>query len=171
VTSLAELLLIFVPMLVEARRAAANERAQLARGGVEPPGDVYAAMRVAYPTLFLAMILEGVLRGGPSRPWFAAGLVCFAAAKALKWWAILTLGRFWTFRVIVVPGTTLVARGPYRLMKHPNYFGVAGELAGVGLMTGALISAPISVAAFGWLIVMRIKVEEAALANGAGSRV
>ena len=26
--------------------------------------------------------------------------------KALKWWAILTLGPYWTFRVLVVPGST-----------------------------------------------------------------
>ena len=55
------------------------------------------------------------------------------AAKALKWWAILTLGRFWTFRVIVVPGATLVAGGPYRWLRHPNYVGVIGELVGVGV--------------------------------------
>ena len=40
--TIALLAIVFVPMLVEARRAARNERAQRARGGVEPPGDVYA---------------------------------------------------------------------------------------------------------------------------------
>jgi hypothetical protein len=33
-------LLVFVPMLVEARRSARNERAQRARGGIEPRDDV-----------------------------------------------------------------------------------------------------------------------------------
>src|SRR5207244_13535851 len=49
-------------MLVEARRAAANERAQRARGGVEPSGDVYGLMQVAYPASFLLMLAEGVWR-------------------------------------------------------------------------------------------------------------
>jgi len=57
--SLALALVIFGTMLVEARRAAVNERAQLRRGGIEPPDDVYRMMRVAYPACFLAMLAEG----------------------------------------------------------------------------------------------------------------
>ena len=49
-------------MLVEARRAAANERAQRARGGIEPKHDVYPFMQIAYPGVFLAMIGEGLFR-------------------------------------------------------------------------------------------------------------
>ena len=56
-------LLIFVPMLVEAARARRNERAQKARGGLEPPDDVYAIMRIAYPAAFLAMLAEGAAHG------------------------------------------------------------------------------------------------------------
>ena len=118
------LAIVFAPMLVEARRAAANERAQLARGGVEAGGDVYQLMRVAYPGAFLLMVVEGAVRGGPSRGWFLVGLVLFLAAKGLKWSAILALGRSWTFRVITVPRGPLVTNGPYRLFRHPNYVGV-----------------------------------------------
>src|SRR5262245_30420538 len=111
-------------MLVEAQRAARHERAQRARGGVEPTDDVHNAMRIAYPALFAAMIAERALRGSPGPAWIAAGLACFILAKGIKWWAILTLGPAWTFRVIVVPGTPLVGRGPYRFLRHPNYVGV-----------------------------------------------
>jgi len=44
---LALLLVVFGTMLIEARRAAANERVQRARGGIEPRHDVYAFMQVA----------------------------------------------------------------------------------------------------------------------------
>ena len=91
-------------MLVEARRASRNERAQRARGGLEPSGDVYRIMQVAYPGAFLAMIVEGAIRGTPPTAVFVAGVMLFVAAKALKWWAIHALGPCWTFRVIVVPG-------------------------------------------------------------------
>src|SRR5262250_2549723 len=87
---------IFGSMLVEARRAARNERAQRARGGVEPRGDVYPVMRVAYPAAFLVMLAEGAWRGGASPFYLAAGAAVFVLAKALKWWAILSLGSFWT---------------------------------------------------------------------------
>jgi methyltransferase len=167
-TALAVLIVVFSPMAVEATLAASNERTQRARGGIEPPGDVYKMMRVAYPAAFLAMIAEGFVRGAPSAPVLTAGIVLFAAAKALKWWAILTLGPFWTFRVIVVPGTGLVASGPYRYLRHPNYAAVAGELVASALMTGAAITGPVAIVGFGFLMLKRIAVEERALRHTLG---
>jgi methyltransferase len=154
---------VFAPMIVEARLAASNERAQRARGGIEPAGDVYALMRVAYPGAFLAMIAEGAARGGASPAVLAVGVALFAAAKALKWWAILVLGPFWTFRVIVMPGARLVATGPYRYVRHPNYIAVVGELAAAALMTGAVVVGPIAGAGFVLLMLKRIAVEDRAL--------
>ena len=154
---------VFRLMLIEARRAWRNERAQLARGGIEPPDDVYKTMRIVYPAAFLAMIAEAQVGGAPPRGVALAGIALFAAAKALKWWAILTLGPFWTFRVIVVPGASLVATGPYRYLRHPNYVGVIGELAAVALMTGARLTGPIVTLLFGLIILKRIAVEEKAL--------
>ncbi len=153
---------VFVPMLIEARVAASNERAQFARGGVEPAGDVYAIMRVAYPAVFIAMIAEDLW--WPSTPHLIEGLVLFVAAKLLKWWAIFTLGDAWTFRVVVRPGAPLVASGPYRWLRHPNYVAVIGELAGVALMSGARIAGPLGTLAFGALMFRRIVIEERALA-------
>ena len=158
---------VFGFMVVESLRASANERAQRARGGVEPAGDVYRIMRIAYPGGFLAMLIEGMLRAAPPLPVLFAGAVLFAAAKGLKWWAIHALGPFWTFRVIVVPGARLVAGGPYRWLRHPNYIGVMGELVGVALMTGARVSGVIAVATFGWLLIRRISLEERALREAA----
>jgi methyltransferase len=154
---------VFVPMLAEARLAARHERAQRALGGREPPGDVYHVMQVAYPLAFIAMIAEGFLRGGASPLAAAAGAVVFTAAKLLKWWAIASLGQAWTFRVIVVPGARRIRKGPYRLLAHPNYIGVVGELIGTALMAGALLTGPLATAGFGMLILKRIGVENHAL--------
>src|SRR5438270_13649751 len=156
-------------MALESLRARRNERAERARGGIEPPDDVYAVMRVVYPAAFAAMLIEGVLRRGAPPRALAAGAAVFAAAKALKWWAIVSLGPFWTFRVIVVPGAPLVARGPYRWVAHPNYIGVVGELVGATLMTGAFISGPIATAIFGMLLRKRVAVEERMLRKAARS--
>lgn len=152
-------------MLIEVRRASQNERAQRAKGGVEPAGDVYKVMQIAYPAAFLAMIAEGAVRGTAPLPVVATGAALFVLAKALKWWAILSLGPFWTFRVIVVPGASLVAWGPYRYARHPNYIAVAGELAAVALMTGAAVAGPIATVGFGLLIRRRITVENRALGS------
>jgi methyltransferase len=150
-------------MIIESRRAATNERVQRSRGGVEPPGDVYALMQIVYPAIFVAMLAEGAWRGATiGGEWFFAGLTIFAAAKLLKWWAIATLGPFWTFRVIVVPGSASVAAGPYRIMRHPNYVAVVGEIIGVAMMTGAQLSGPIALVVFGTLLLRRIAVENRA---------
>jgi methyltransferase len=157
------LVTVFAPMLVEARRAAANERAQLARGGTLASGDVYSAMRIAYPSAFLVMLVEGAMRGLPSPAVVLTGAALFAAAKALKWWAILALGPSWTFRVITVRRSTLVTSGPYAYCRHPNYVAVIGELVGVAIMTGAWLAGPLATLGFGFLIRQRLPVEERAL--------
>jgi methyltransferase len=155
--------LIFLPMIIEARLAAANERTQRLRGGIEPPGDVYRVMRMAYPGAFILMVAEGAVCGGPTPQTFAAGIVVFGAAKALKWWAICTLGSSWTFRVIVVPHVPLVRSGPYRFARHPNYIAVVGELVGVLLMTRARLTGPLATVAFSLLMCRRIAIETRAL--------
>jgi methyltransferase len=161
--TLALLALVFVPMIVEARRAARNEKLQRRLGGIEPTDDVYQLMKVAYPSAFLVMILEGTISSRHSSTTATAGLALFACAKALKWWAIVSLGTRWTFRVIVVPGAALVTSGPYRYMRHPNYLAVLGELIAVALTSGAAIAGPTVTAAFAALIVKRIAVENRAL--------
>jgi methyltransferase len=149
-------------MIVEARRAARNEAVQRANGGIEPSGDVYRLMKVAYPAVFLAMIAEGAARA--SKPsWFGAGVMLFILAKGLKWWAIRSLGDRWTFRLIMVPGASRVSSGPYRFVRHPNYVAVIGELVAVWVMSGARISGPIGTAAFALLVLRRIAVEDRAL--------
>ena len=163
--TLALFVVILAFMLVEARRAARNERTQRARGGVEPGADapVFATMRIAYPAAFASMLAERVMRGGPTLDVVIIGAAVYTAAKALKWWAILELGPFWTFRVIVVPGASRVNSGPYRYIRHPNYVGVFGELVGVALMTGAVIAGPIATVGFTALMWRRIAVERRAL--------
>ena len=119
-------------MAIEAAIAARHDRALRALGAVEPAGDVYRAMQVAYPGAFLAMLAEGAWRGIDPDAFWTVGASVFVAAKALKYWAIASLGSRWTFRVLVPAGSQRIIRGPYRWMAHPNYLAVALELAGVG---------------------------------------
>src|SRR5262249_21849845 len=154
---------VFIPIAAEARRSSRNESALRARGGMEPPDDVYPLMRIAYPAAFVAMIAERGARGGAGTAGIVAGAIVFVLAKAIKYWAIAALGDRWTFRVIVVPGAPLVRTGPYRFLRHPNYVGVIGEIVGVALLTGAIVAGPIAALGFAVLLMKRIAVEERAL--------
>jgi len=163
--ALAAGLVIFVPMAIEAIVSARHDRALRALGAVEPPGDVYRAMQLAYPVAFLGLIAEGSWRGVDPRTVAAAGVGVFLVAKALKYWAIASLGTRWTFRVLVPPGSPRTVKGPYRWIAHPNYIAVALELTGVALAMRARLTGPLAVALFSLLMFRRVQVEEKALAG------
>ncbi len=156
-------------MLAEARRSRRHERGLRSKGAVEPSADVYRVMQMAYPACFLAMLAEGWGRAAATTPWILAGSVVFTLGKALKYWAMATLGPRWTFRVLVPPGAPRITDGPYRWLRHPNYVGVAGELAGIALVANAPIAGILSLVAFGGLMLARIRVEERALGVTADS--
>jgi methyltransferase len=158
--------IIFLLMLFESRLSSSNERALRALGAEEPDDDVYATMAWAYPIGFLAMGLEGVWFGPPPRLVVVAGLLVFTAGKAIKYWAIASLGPRWTFRVLVLPRAPLVRRGPYTWLRHPNYVGVMGELVGAALLLGAPFAGTIATIGFAFVLRRRIAIEERALARG-----
>ena len=155
--------IVLAMMLIELQVSAANERRLRARGAVAPPDAAYGAMRIVYPATFVAMGVEGALSAPAHGALVATGVTVFVLGKLLKVWAIVALGPFWTYKVLVVPGETLVTRGPYAWMRHPNYVGVVGELVGVALICGARVTGPLSVVVFGWLLWRRIEAEERAL--------
>jgi methyltransferase len=170
-------------LLAETRVSRVNEAGLRARGAIMPPGDVYLALLILYPAAFMLMGAEGVWRAsvaervagvsagtrGPS--WLASGVLLFTASKALKYWAVRSLGDRWTFRVFAVPNAPLVTTGPYRYVTHPNYIAVVGELVGTAMMVGAPVSGPIMVGAFGVALRARVRFENQVLRALAGSTV
>ena len=158
---------VLVMMLGELWLSRSNERWLFAHGAVASPDPVFATMRWAYPAAFVAMAAEGVITNPAFGPVMLIGAALLVVAKAVKFWAIGTLGRRWTYRVLVLPGAPLVSGGPYRLVRHPNYVGVVGELVAMALLSGARITGPLAVLGFGWLLLRRIAAEERALGLGA----
>ena len=164
-TAMAVLAVVGVLMVIEWRVSVRNERALRARGAREPPDDVHRWMRLAYPGGFMAMAGEGIVRGAAADMQLLAGGVVFLAAKTLKYWSIASLGPYWSFRVLVVPGAPLVQHGPYRFARHPNYIAVIGELVGAALLFDAPAAGTIATLLFAELIRRRVAVEERALLN------
>lgn len=157
------LAVVLVLMLAESLISRRNEQDLRQRGAVEPPGDVYSAMTWAYPAAFVAMAAEGAVFGPPPGLVTVAGALLLGASKALKWWAMASLGPRWAFRVLILPGAPLVTRGPYAVLRHPNYVAVIGELVSMALIVGARVSGPIALLLFSLLLRRRILVENRAL--------
>jgi methyltransferase len=147
--------------LAELAIAQRNERRLRAAGALEHGAAHYKLLVALHAGWFVA--LAAVLR--PDTPVSWPLIVVFVALQLGRLWVLATLGRYWTTRIISVPGAPLVARGPYRFLRHPNYAIVAAEIAVLPLAFGQwAIAASFSAlnAAVLWL---RIRTEEAALAG------
>jgi protein-S-isoprenylcysteine O-methyltransferase Ste14 len=98
----------------------------------------------------------------------ALGTLIFWSGVALRFWAIVTLGRFFTFTVSIQEGHRVVRSGPYRTVRHPSYTGLLLALIGLGIALDSWLSilALVVVPLIGVLI--RIRVEEVALAGALG---
>jgi methyltransferase len=145
--------------LVEAAWARANARRLLARGAVEIGAGHYWPL-IGLHAAWLAGLWVLAFDAAVSLPWCGA----YLALQAGRAWVLWTLGRRWTTRIVVVPGEKLVAAGPYRFVKHPNYAVLAAEVAVLPLVFGlwryAAAFALLNAAVLAW----RIRVEERALA-------
>jgi methyltransferase len=155
------LALVGALMLGEALWSRRNEGLLRQQGAAEPDDDVYRWMLVAYPGSFAAMGVEAFTVPAAGLP--LAGAACLVVAKALKYWAIGSLGYRWCFRVLVPPGSLPLAGGPYRWIQHPNYVAIVLELLATAMFLGAWRSGPFVMAGFVWLMWRRIAVEERAL--------
>lgn len=150
---------IVAQRLAELAYSARNTRRLKARGGVEAGVGHYPAMVLLHAAWLLALVLTVP----PATPANLPLLGVFAALQAVRVWVIASLGERWTTRVIVLPGAALVARGPYRYLRHPNYAVVCGEIAVAPLIFGAWELAVVF-SALNWALLRhRIGVEDKAL--------
>jgi methyltransferase len=147
-----------VQRLAELWWAKENEARLMASGGVE-----YDHSHLPLMILFHAAWLVGLWLLAYDRPVEPVFLALFIVLQIARFWVLATLGRRWTIRIIVVPGEWLVAQGPYRLLRHPNYTVVTGEIAVVplalGLPTYALVFSVLNAG----MLAIRITAENAAL--------
>ncbi|MEU8842381.1 isoprenylcysteine carboxyl methyltransferase family protein [Streptomyces roseus] len=160
--------LVAAERFAELATARRNARWSLSRGAVEYGRGHYPAMVALHTALLVGCVVEPLLAGRPFLPalgWPALALVI--GAQGLRWWCIVTLGPRWNTRVLVVPGLPLVAAGPYRLLRHPNYVAVVVEGAALPLVHTAWVTAAAFTLLNLLLLGVRIRCEEDALAHAA----
>jgi methyltransferase len=144
--------------LAELWWARRNEARLLAAGGVE-----YGHWHLGLMILVNAAWLVSLWFWGYDRPVDPGYLALFMVLEIARVWVLATLGRRWTIRVIVVHSEHLVARGPYRFLRHPNYVVVCGEVAVVPLALGLPILALVFTLLNAAVLAIRIPEENAAL--------
>ena len=155
------LALVAAQRLAELTYARRNTRSLLAEGAHETGAGHYPLV-VAVHALWLAALAVFVPADQPPN-WPLLGI--FVVLQGLRLWVLASLGRYWTTRIITLPGAPLVRRGPYRFLKHPNYRVVAGEILVLPLAFGAWEIALIFSLANAAVLAWRIHCEARALSE------
>lgn len=151
--------LVALQRLAELALARRNTERLLAAGAEEHAPGHYPVMVLIHAGWLVALIL--LARESVSWPLIAV----FCVLQAGRVWVIATLGRFWTTRIISLPNAPVVRKGPFRLVRHPNYLVVAGEI----IVLPLAFNLPWVAVVFGLanfaILAWRIRAEDAVLAN------
>jgi protein-S-isoprenylcysteine O-methyltransferase Ste14 len=141
-------------------------RARLRSAEVRDDGSLRALWAVIAVSVTMAVLAQrvpfGRIRLGG--PWLSiAALVLLAVGLAIRWAAIVALGRFFTVDVAIHRDHRVIQAGPYRFVRHPSYSGLLLAFLGVGVgfsswLSLVLLMAPIAIA-----LAVRIATEERAL--------
>lgn len=148
---------VTVERLLELWFARRNTKRLLAHGAIEFSPSQYPLI-VALHTAWLCGLWLVAWDKTIRLEW----LYVFAFLQLLRAWVLLSLGRCWTTRIIILSGSQLVQTGPYRWMKHPNYAVVAGEIAVLPLAFSMPIYALVFSVLNALLLAARIRAENAA---------
>jgi methyltransferase len=152
------LLLVTLQRIGELVLSNRNTRRLLAQGAKEVGAGHYPLI-VAVHVLWLATLWW--LAPGRAVDGFWLGM--FILLQVARIWVIATLGPRWTTRIITLPDAPLVRRGPYRLVNHPNYLIVVGEIAALPLAFDLWIVALVFTLLNAVVLAIRIREENRAL--------
>jgi protein-S-isoprenylcysteine O-methyltransferase Ste14 len=149
---------------VDARRGATRVR----RGGWRLA--VIGCIAATTAVLYLAPRVVPAAQIRPGAVAFGVGMVIMLAGLVLRGWSFKALGEYFTFTVMVSSDQQVVAKGPYRVLRHPSYTGILLACAGIGVAAAnwvavaGLVLLPLA------LILWRIHIEENALLSTVGDR-
>jgi len=124
---------------------------------------VLATMAAGTVMLYLAPRIWPAAAIRPGAAAFTVGLMVLVAGLVLRGWSIMTLGDYFTGRVMVSADQPVITAGPYRMLRHPSYTGVLLACAGVGLASANWVSLAVMVLPLLAVLFWRIHAEETAL--------
>jgi methyltransferase len=136
-----------------------NTKRLLAEGAVEVGATHYPLFILLHASWLAAIAIVTPWTTTPNLAWLGLYLLL----QLGRLWVISTLGRFWTTRIITLPSAPLVRRGPYRFVRHPNYFVASLEIAVLPLVFGQVWIALAWSIANALLVAWRIRIEDRAL--------
>jgi methyltransferase len=150
--------LVTLERIAELWLARSNTQRLLAEGAREHAPGHYPPI-VAVHAAWLASLWWLAL----ARPIDGFWLALFVLIEIGRIWVLVSLGKRWTTRIIVLPDAPLVRRGPYRFVNHPNYVVVVAEIAVLPLVFGLWEISLLFSVLNAVLLTLRIRAENRAL--------
>ena len=97
-----------------------------------------------------------------------ASMIVMLAGLAIRWTAILTLGKSFSANVAIQNSQRITRAGLYRFVRHPSYLGLLLVFLAIGLHSHNWIGLALAMVPTIAALLYRIHVEEAALAEAFG---
>jgi methyltransferase len=154
---------LVIQRLVELVIAKKNEKWMKDRGAKEFGQKHYHVMVMIHFAFFVSLLIEGGIYHSGIHPLWKYLLALFLITQAGRVWVISSLGKYWNTKIIVLPDAEVVATGPYKLFRHPNYLIVTMELVIVPLLFNAYWTLIVFAVLNQLILLTRIPVEEDAL--------
>lgn len=154
---------VITQRLIELIIAKRNEKWMRDQGGIEVANEHYKWIVIVHVLFFISLLIETTINKLELSPIWPFFLLLFIFAQVVRVWSLYTLGKYWNTKIIVLPNTEVVAKGPYRFIRHPNYFVVALEILVIPLMFNAYITAVVFSLLNAIVLSIRIPREEKAL--------
>jgi protein-S-isoprenylcysteine O-methyltransferase Ste14 len=159
--------------LVSEISLSATRRSRSATGEKQDRGTLRVLWIVIMASVSAGVFVAQNWRAGAlshGREFAYLGVALFATGLVFRWWAIITLGRFFTVDVTIEKDHELVERGPFRLVRHPSYTGVLLAFIGFALTLRNWAAIQIVLVPIFAAFVRRMNVEEEALRGALGDR-
>lgn len=155
-------IIVIMQRLVELVVAKRNEKTMLAKGAYEVGASHYPYMILLHSSFFICLLIEVVYSNAYQMPNYLL-LAVFLILQLLRIWCLTSLKSFWNTKIIILPGATLIKKGPYAFIPHPNYVVVCLEILVLPLMFQAYFTAVSFTLLNFAMLAVRIPVEEKAL--------
>jgi len=158
--------LVAIQRLAEFAYSRRNEQRLRARGAMEHAPWQVPMLATLHCVWLVSVVGEIWLMQPPFRPWIGIpAMIVFLTGQLIRVAAMRSLGDRWTVGVFTLSATPRVTRGLYSCLRHPNYVGVALELASLPLVHGSAVTALVFSVLNGIALSFRIDVESRALAR------
>jgi len=105
---------------------------------------------------------------GSQRLLHSLALALMVVGLAIRWVAILALGRFFTVNVAIRADHSVVESGPYRFVRHPSYSGLLLAFVGLGIFFENWLSILVLIVPITLSVLNRVAKEEQALLASLG---